>query len=195
MSPNPKRSAHSKKLLANPKVLAALREGNARSWSDPERRALRVAAIARGRRAFERLKRLLRRRARREKKIVATVEAASPAAAAPKPAVKARPKKRARKIAIPAKPGETAGDSASMKNEAVAASQAADRLATPEGRALRADAERIVAARPDLEFHITDEDGTARTVKASDLLREADEDAAAAHELQLCITSFGEAAE
>lgn len=62
-------------------------------------------------------------------------------------------------------------------------------LATAEAKALRADAERAIAEAGDFDFHITDDDGTARVVKASELLREADDDAVAARELELCMTA------
>lgn len=58
-----------------------------------------------------------------------------------------------------------------------------------DGRPLRADAERALREAGDVELHVTDEEGRARRVRASELLREADEDAAAARELQACIAA------
>jgi hypothetical protein len=65
MSVNPRRSAHSKKLLANPEHLARLRAGSARVWEDPERRARRVAAISAGVKAAAEKRNLRKKRARK----------------------------------------------------------------------------------------------------------------------------------
>lgn len=56
-------------------------------------------------------------------------------------------------------------------------------------RGLRADAERALREAGDVELTLTDEKGNARVIRASDLLREADEDAAAARELEACVTA------
>lgn len=88
----------------------------------------------------------------------------------------------------PAKEGATAKQQATPRAPADQAAQKPSLGATPELAALRADAERAIAETGDFDFHITDDDGTARVVKASELLREADDDAVAARELEQCMT-------
>jgi hypothetical protein len=74
-------------------------------------------------------------------------------------------------------------------------SQTPPPAATPELAALRASAERAIVEAGDAPFHFTDEaTGEARMVAPSALLREIDEEAVAARELEACLAGVIEEA-
>jgi hypothetical protein len=97
-----------------------------------------------------------------------------------------------REVATPVKQEGAPSSSEGKSSTPVSLQKSANlKTAAPELAALRASAERAIAEAGDEPFHFTDEaTGETRLIAPSALLREIDEDAVAARELEACVAGI-----